>query len=153
MLIASTPLTNDKYEENGAPKVNQLGYFALLFIGAVAYLVFGISLVLQHTILCNDLWKKGLKLRIASIGIACATGLMIATFLLAYVLTTVLGIDMFYFYEILYLLEIVFAIVYNVTMLKYIASYIKQVASSLDGSVKSEGNTYKAKPIKKGMFN
>ena len=153
MLIASTPLTNDKYEENGAPKVNQLGYIALLITGDVALFVFSMLLVLQHFILCNDLWKKGLNLRIASIGIACATGLIITSFLLLYVLITVLGIDMFYFYEIPALLVILFALVFTISIMKYIASYIKQVASSLDGSVKSEGNTNKPKPIRKGMFN
>jgi hypothetical protein len=155
MLIASTSLTNDKYkyEENGVPKVNQLGYMVIGLAGPVALLVFGISLVLQHFIICNDLWKKGLKLRIASIVIACSTVIIIAAVLSGYVLTTVLRIDMFYLYEIPFLLWVAFLMVCTISMLKYIASYIKQVATCLDGSVKSEENTDKAKPIKKGTFN
>jgi hypothetical protein len=153
MLIASTPLTNDEYEVNGAPKVNHLRYFVLEFLGAVAFLMFSSLLIVQHFIVCNDLWKKGLKLRIASIVIACATGLMIALVMKAYFFTNVLGIDMVYLYEIPHLLGMSYTLVFTISIMKYIASYIKQVASSLDGSVKSEENTDKAKPIKEGMFN
>ena len=134
MLVSLIPLTEERYEDNGVPKVNQTNYLMLISLSAVALMSFVVLLSYQNNVVGKDLWKRGLQWKISLMVVGGAATILVLTYLCTYIIPIILELDLFWFYELVFVFYLgLFAVGIPVPFMTYIYSYIKKEVNALEG--------------------
>ena len=100
VLNSLIPLNDDRYEDNGVPKVNQMHYSLLFITGNTFAVIFVTALTFQYHVVCKDIWIPGLRFKIASMLVASFVIIAAVIAVPAYVTIYYFNVDWFYFYEL-----------------------------------------------------
>ena len=142
MLVSLIPLTEERYEDNGVPKVNQTNYCLLVSLGAMAVMTFAVLLAYQRFMVCKDLWKRGLRWKISLMVVGGAATILVLAYLCTYIIPIILELDLFWFYELVFMLYLgLFALGAPLPFVMFISSFIKKEANALEDKSKNHNDS------------
>ena len=144
VLNSLIPLNDDRYEDNGVPKVNQMHLLFYFLSGSTCLVAFFTALTYQNYVACKDIWIPGLRFKIASMLLASFVIITCVIITCGYV-SMYFKVDMFYFYELPAFCTILFCLVcIDVPLASYISSHIKRAVKKGSNNTLVENNENKS---------